>query len=155
MVMLIADAVNQVGPDEEQVLAIYLSKADGSPKPNEDGLIDPLDGATSLTYVENVPFRKLAVNPASDGTYLASYGPILNPVERNYATGSLDPTADIRTLFCDPEPKHAKWQYWESELSDSEFLPEYRCVMVHGQCWVVEVDAPRGSHWPSKWPDWT
>ena len=102
-----------------------------------------LDGAISLTYLDSVPHRKLVVSPTNDGIYLASYGSILNPVERNYTTGSVDPDG-VRTLLCNPEPKHAKWQYWESRLSDAEFLPEYRCILVHGQCWVVEVDVDTG-----------
>ena len=143
VVMLMADAVNQIDPDGRPVLAIYLSRATESTKPPEDGMIDPLDGAVSLTYTESVPFRKMVVSPTNDGIYLAHYGPILNPVERNYTTGSVDPNA-ARTLVCDPEPRHARWQYWESELSDGDFLPEYHCIVVHGQCWVVEADPPRG-----------
>ena len=142
-VMLIADAVRQVGPDGHSVLAIYLSRATESAKPTETEPIDPLDGAISLTYLDSVPHRKLVVSPTNDGIYLASYGSILNPVERNYTTGSVDPDG-VRTLLCNPEPKHAKWQYWESRLSDAEFLPEYRCILVHGQCWVVEVDVDTG-----------
>ena len=142
-VMLIADAVRQIGPGDHSVLAIYLSRATESAKRMENAPIDPLDGAISLTYLDNVPHRKLVVSPTNDGIYIASYGSILNPVERNYTTGSVDPNG-VRSLVCDPEPKHAKWQYWKSGLSDAEFLPEYRCIIVHGQCWVVEADPGRG-----------
>ena len=139
---LIAQPVNQIGPDGP-ILAIYTSRATESITPAEGGQITPFDGATSLRRIESVPYRKLVVNPNADGTYTALRGPILNPVEGDYATGSIDPDA-ARALLCDPEPQHARWEYWESELSDPEFYPEYRCLIVHGQCWVVEADLNQG-----------
>ncbi len=140
---LIAQPVNQVNPDGVPVLAIYLSRATESIAPADGEQIEPFNGAVSLRYIEKIPYRKMVVNLNADGTYTAYYGPILNPVEGNYATGSIDPDA-ARALLCDPKPQHARWEYWESKLSNPEFYPEYRCLIVHGQCWVVEADLSQG-----------
>ena len=140
---LIAIPVNQNNADGTPVLAIYLSRATESIAPAAGEQITPFDGTVSLQYIEKIPHRKMVVWPNNDGTYTAYYGPILNPVEGYYATGSIDQDA-VRLLLCDPEPKHARWEYWPSELSNDEYYPEYRCLIVHGQCWVVEADLNQG-----------
>ncbi len=139
---LIANAVEQVSP-YGPVLAIYTSKAVDNLEYTPGQPREPLDGAVSLEYAENIPGRKLVVNPNTDGTYTALYGPILDPVEGHYATGSIDGNA-ARTLNCNPEPQHTKWQYWERKLPGVDIVPEYRCLCVHGSWWIVEADRSHG-----------
>ena len=83
------------------------------------------------------------MQPANDGTYFATHGPILNPVEGDYTTGRIDHSA-TRTFYSNPEPRHTKWQYWECELLNEDIIPEFRCLMVHGECWVVDADREQG-----------
>ena len=138
-VILIANAIRQISPDGP-VLAIYLSRATDEfiARPGT-GTIDPLEGAVSFRYLDEAPYRKMVVNLANDGTYLAYYGSILNPVDGDYSTGGIDPST-ARLLHCNPEPQHTEWQYWESRIPVDEFVPRYHCLVVHGQCWVVEVN---------------
>lgn len=141
---LIAQPINQVDNNDQPVLAIYLCRATESIITAEDEQITPFDGAVSLKHLDNIPYRKMVVNPNADGTYTALYGQILNPVEGNYATGSLDPANEIRHLLCNPEPRHTKWEYYERQIPDGDTIPEYRCLIVHGECWVVEADPEHG-----------
>ena len=143
VVQLIANAVTQIDEnDGTPLLAIYLSKA-VHPAPPEGEQIHPLDAAISIDYAEEIPYRKLVVQPTNVGTYSVNYGPILNPVEGDYATGRIDRGA-TRILHCDPEPPHTKWQYWECELLNENITPEFRCLVVHGECWVVDADRVQG-----------
>ncbi len=143
VVELIANVVRQVNEnDGTPLLAIYLSKAVHPALP-EGEQIHPLDAAISMNYAEGTPHRKLVVRPAADGTYFADYGPILNPVEGDYATGRIDRNA-VRTLHCNPEPRHTKWQYWECELLNEGIIPEFRCLMVRGEWWIVDADREQG-----------
>ena len=139
---LIAQPINQVSPNGP-VLAIYIGKAVNHPDFPMDRPVEPFDGAVSLEYAESTPHRKLVVNLNTDGTYTALYGPILNPIEGNYATGSIDGSS-ARLLYSNPEPQHAKWQYRESEIPEGDTVPEYHCLRVHGWWWVVEVDRSQG-----------
>ena len=142
VVQLIANAVHQDSPNGP-IMAIYLSKA-VHPAPPEGEQIHPLDAAISIDYAEEIPYRKLVVMPVSNSNYyIASHGPILNPVEGNYVTGRIDPNA-TRTFYANPEPPHTKWQYWECELLNENITPEFRCLMVHGECWVVDADRVQG-----------
>ena len=78
------------------------------------------------------------------GAYQAMYGPILNPVEGDYSTGSIDP-ANARPINCNPEPRHCRWQYWESGLTKGDWLvPRFHCLQVSGEWWVVEVAGAHG-----------
>ena len=142
VVQLIANAVQQDSSDGP-IMAIYLSKA-VHPAPPEGEQIHPLDAAISIDYAEEIPYRKLVVLPVSNSNYyIATHGPILNPVEGDYATGRIDHSAAC-TLYSDPEPRHTKWQYWECELLNEDIIPEFRCLMVHGECWVVDADREQG-----------
>ena len=88
----------------------------------------------------NTSPSKAVVWLMSDGTYTARYGPILNPVERDFSTGSIDDDA-ARTLYCNPEPAHVGWQYWESGLSTKQtVIPEFHVLWGSEQVWVVDVD---------------
>ena len=144
VVQLIANAVQQVNEnDGTPLLAIYLSKAVHSRAFPKGELIDPWESVLSLGYAEETPHRKLVVRPTNDGTYFADYGPILNPVEGDYATGRIDLNA-VRILHCDPEPRHTKWQYWECELLNENITPEFHCLMVRGEWWIVDTDREQG-----------
>ena len=90
-----------------------------------------------------VPNRKLVVFPPREGIFEVMYGPIINPVEGNYSTGSID-SDNSRPLTGNPEPNHCRWQYWESGLDKGGWLvPGFHCLQVFGAWWVVEVDQVR------------
>ena len=97
-----------------------------------------------MVPAQATPHRKLVVFPPVGGVYEAMYGPILNPVEGDYSTGSADPESS-RPLRGNPEPKHCRWRYWESELDKGDWLvPRFHCLQVSGEWWVVEMDRGRG-----------
>lgn len=117
-------------------IGIYLCPATGEPKE------DIMEYIASMAHTQPVPTRKLVVFPPKSGVYQAIYGPILNPVEGDYATGSSDP-GNGRPLTCNPEPKHWRGQYWESGLTLGDSF-RFHCLQMFGNWWVVEVDEVRG-----------
>ena len=146
-IQLIAHSILQVGEDDGGFLiAIYLSRAQAEDVPEDSaGLVDPMGYTANLKYADKTPFRKLVVQQTSDGTYVVQYGPILNPVEGDYSTGRIDQD-NVRWLYwCDPEPAHTRWQYWESQLSaEQQVVPEFKCLMLRGEWWVVDSDRAKG-----------
>ena len=121
---------------------IYFTRSK-SGLPDTDELIDPIEYVSNLVYAEKTPSRKLVVALMNDGTLSIRYGPILNPTVGDYSTGRLDPD-NFRTLDCNPEPRHTKWQYWESGLTvDQQVMPEFRCLLLRGEWWVVDADRKR------------
>ncbi len=58
----------------------------------------PIEYVASLKVTEERPSRKFVVQPHSDGTYIAKYGHIANPVDGDYSTGALDWNGDVRTF---------------------------------------------------------
>ena len=149
VIQLIAHVVQQWNPDlQEPVLGIYLCTAEGdgkfsnaNPASTEEELLEHILG---LTYAGPVPTRKMVVSLLSDGTYVAQYGLVENPVEHNYWSGRADPDS-VRTLYCDPEPSHARYLYHDNDISEGQdTIPEYHCLQANGTWWVVDVDRTRG-----------
>ena len=144
-IQLIANAIPQNTVDGT-IIALYLCKCkDGRTQSQSTDTepATPLDYAVRLTYDEKTPGRKIVVRLLDDGTYLAQYGRIANPVEGDYSTGQLD-QEDVRTLHCNPEPAHARWQYWESSVTDGQVsVPEFHCLQVNGEWWIVDVERNR------------
>ena len=97
-----------------------------------------------MTPAQPVPQRKLVVSPPHSGTYAAMYGPVLNPVNGDYSTGSIDPE-NARLIYCNPEPRHCRWKYWEPRVTkrDGE-VTRLHCLQVFGEWWVVDVDVGAG-----------
>ena len=144
-VQLIAHAIPQVDSESGAfALAIYIARAVGRDTSQDTEPVDQFEYVTSFDYAEKTPDRKLVVSLVSDGTYVASYGPILDPVEGDYSTGNID-YDNARTFYYDAEPSHGRYQYWESNLSAEQVVvPEFRCLHAHGQWWIVDVDRARG-----------
>ena len=47
-------------------------------------------------------------------------------------------------LSLDPEPSHAKWEYYESLVTEGQaVIPEFHCFMLRGEWWVVDIDTER------------
>ena len=141
----IAHAIGQTNAgDGNKLVSIYFTQAVSNPDPTAPEPATALELAASLGYAETKPGRKIVVNFLDDGTYVGQYGSIVNPVEGDYSTGRLD-TDDARTLYCDPEPSHAKWQYWDGELTaEQRVVPEYRCVRTATEWLIVDFDRERG-----------
>ena len=143
VIQLIAHLILQVNPEGESLIAIYLCTAKSTLDTSSLDHIDSGEYAVRLTYAESAPSRKMAVYLMDDGTYTASYGPIANPVEGDYSTGSLDPS-NYRTLYCNSEPSNIGWDYWESQITNEQLaIPAFHCLQVHGGWWVVDVDYTR------------
>ena len=124
------------------LIGIYLCPA--TAEFNSEGSQDIMDWIARMVPTQPAPNRKMAVSRPEDGVYQALYGPVLNTVEWDYSTGSIDP-ANSRPLRCDPEPNHCRWQYWESGLNRGDWLvPRFHCLQVFGEWWIVEVDRARG-----------
>ena len=132
--------------DGNLLLAIYFSGGKNNVYHNTADLPpNPLEYIASWDYADVTPFRKAVVQLLNDGTYSTLYGPIINPVVGDYPTGGLDPD-NFRTFHCNPEPAHASWKYWESELTDGQqVIPEYRCMNPGGHTWTIaDIDKDRG-----------
>ena len=138
--MLTAQAIPQMTPSGEDLIGIYLCKASAV-----EGTEEEADIMRFITRMapEPVPSRKLVVSPPQGGTYQALHGPILNPIEGDYSTGRVDHANAIPTN-CNPEPRHCRWQYWESALTKGDWLvPSFHCVQVFSEWWVVDIDRKR------------
>ena len=138
-VMLCAHIIPQRQTSGEDLIGIYLCKAVGGLR--ETGDIDPLEYTTQLICSEATPFRKMVAQLVSDGTYFIQYGEVLNPVEGDHSTGRLD--QDTVTEFRgDPEPAYGKWEYQDIQIGDGPLrtIPEFHCLQVFGEWWVVDVD---------------
>ena len=125
----------------EPLLALYFCKA----KLPDNVEADSIEKwASWLQYAEAVPSRKAVVQPLDSGSYYAEYGPIANATEGDYSTGALDREGWTLYYHCDPEPAHARWQYWESEVTPQQkVVPEFRCLQVRGEWWIVDIDRER------------
>jgi len=138
---LIAAAIPQRSPvssDHSDIIGIYLCRAMDSEQTGEEQ--DIMKSITEMVPADPAPHRKLVVSAPQDDTYTVAYGPILNPVEGDYFTGSVDPTY-TRVFKCNPEPRHCRWQYWESALSKGDrSISILHCLQVFGEWWVVEID---------------
>ena len=142
--LLIADTIPQRSPissGRADIIGIYLSRATAAEGTEEEE--DVMKFITLMSPFEAVPHRKLVVYAPQNGTYQVMYGPILNPVEGDYSTGSIDP-ANARQLDGNPEPRHCRWRYWDSELpqkssSGEWFVPRFHCMQVFGEWWIVEM----------------
>ena len=142
---LVAEVALQRDPAGSYVIGIYLTRAEFRPPQGYEEPQTPFEYVAGLFPAEARPSRKLVIQLLSDGTYVAQYGHIANPVEGDYSTGMLDRNQDVRTFYCNPEPPHTDWQYWESRVTEGQVVvPRYMCAVV-GPSWVVaDADAQRG-----------
>ena len=135
---LIAEAVPQRSPRSSgpaDIIGIYLCRSEG----NEEEK-DIMEFITHMIPADPVPNLKLVVSAPQDGTYPVYYGPIRNPVKGDYSTGSID-SVNARPLNCNTEPRHCRWQYWESALTKGDWLVvRFHCLQVFGEWWIVEMD---------------
>ena len=143
--MLIAEAVPQrsdTSTSNLDLIGIYLCPATAVVGSGEHG--DVMDLTMRMTPSQPTPNRKIVVAPPQGGTYPVLYGPILNPVEGDYSTGSID-SDNARSFNCNPEPRHCRWKYWESGLTKGDWLvPRFHCLQAFGEWWVVDVDRTHG-----------
>lgn len=144
-IQLIAHVIPQLTPDMTPILGVYLCTAkvneQSSPVTTESELLEHI---AKFTYAESIPNLKMVVNLVDDGTYMAQFGPIQNPVNYDYSTGRVDPN-NIRLLYCNPEPSQVKWEYHDNSITEGqEVIPEYHCYQVYGSWWIVDVDRARG-----------
>ena len=131
---------------EPNLIGIYLCQA-VSGLANPSGEVDPLDFTVRLVCADTKPSRKMVVQPVNDGSYYIRYGAVLNPVDGDHSTGSLDP-ATIEEIRGDPEPTYAKWEYYDIPLAAGPLvtIPEFHCLQIRGEWWVVDVDKAKGAH---------
>ena len=142
---VVAEVALQRDPEGRYVIGIYLTRAEFRPPSGYEEPQSPFDYVAFLAPADPLPSRKLVIQPMSDGTYIAQCGHIANPVEGDYSTGMLDRNMDVRTIYCNPEPPHTDWQYWESRVTEGQVvMPRYKCAVI-GPYWVVaDADEQRG-----------
>ena len=144
----IAHVVPQYDNDMTPVLAIYLSGAmsdgkfsEANPASTEAELVEY---AARLTYEWSVPSLKMVIRQLNNGSYIAQFSSIVNPIEYNFVAGMMD-TSNVRLLYCDPEPKHVTHIYYDNDISIGQtVIPEYHCFKFRDQWWIVDVDRTRG-----------
>ena len=80
----------------------------------------------------------------SDGTNRGELGSLANPVEADYSSGRLDRSVPTELLRLDSQPSHAKWEYFDSQVTKGQaVVPEFHCLMLRSEWWVVDVDRER------------
>ena len=135
VINLIAIATHQVHEHTgSPLMAIYLIRAESNGT-GQDYYPWPMNYIASLEPLEKVPYRKMVIVPSREGGYIAGYGQIENPVELNYATGSLDP-ATTRLLYFNPPPTHIEQELAGLALGDDGEWPRIYCFM-HENVWHV------------------
>ena len=97
-----------------------------------------------LAPQDNVPNIKVVINLVSDGTNRGELGSLANPVEADYSSGRLDRSVPTELLRLDSQPSHAKWEYFDSQVTKGQaVVPEFHCLMLRSEWWVVDVDRER------------
>ena len=126
----------------EPLVALYFCKTELLPLVgDEEGTL--VEWASRMTYAEDVPSRKAVVQLLDDGTYIARLGEIANPTAGDYSTGMLDTTKPLLQYFCNPEPSHTRWTYFENELTPGQrVVPEFLCIRGK-DWWIVDRDLER------------
>ena len=129
----------------DPVMALYLTQAEVA----EEYLtatepVDPLEFVARLRPHTKLPSSKLVVNLLNNGCYTAEYGRIENPTEFDYSTGRLDRSFQTQRLYLDPEPAHVKWWYRDDPKANEQVVvPEFHCMMLRNEWWIVDVDRQR------------
>lgn len=139
--LLIAEAIPQKSPEaaKPDIIGIYLIHATVDRAPDGPKYNVP-EYMARMRPAKPVPSYKLAVGPPTDGLYPVTFGPILNPVEGDYSTGSVD-RANARLFNVDPKPKHCRWEYWPTGVKSAEKVaPRFNCLQVLGEWGIVEPD---------------
>ena len=127
-------------------MALYLCRAEPAPtNVATNSEVDALEYTASLAPWQTVPDNKVIINLLSDGTYTGELGEIENSVQGDFATGRLDRSVPTEVLQLDPQPTHAKWEYFENGITKGqEVVPEFHCLMLRSEWRVVDVDRERG-----------
>ena len=148
--MLIAEAIPQgtTTTGSPDLIGIYLCPA--RVESYTDGDIDPLEYTTRMVPAQSTPNRKLVVFPPVGGVYEAMYGPILDPVEGDYSTGSADPESS-RPLRAIPNLSTAGGDIgrasWVKETGWYPGSTVYRCPASGGLSrWTAAGPVP-ASRW--------
>lgn len=144
--LVVAFATSQEdGNTGDPVMALYLCRAlPAAIFSKAKGEINPLEYTASLAPQNSVPDSKVVVNLLEDGTYRGELGSVANPVEGDYSTGRLDRSVPTEVLRLNPQPSHARWEYYESKVTGGQrVVPEFHCFMLRGEWWVVDLDRER------------
>ena len=136
---LIVHTILQTSGDNRLFLSLFLCLATSGLDLHSEQKFEVEKYAAALTHATTTPFSKMIVSYTEGGTYMASYGEVIDPVEYDYSAGAIDPR-HVESLFFDPEPTNVQHHYWESELTkDYLVMPEFHCVLI-GQSWhIVDV----------------
>ena len=69
------------------------------------------------------------------------------PLRTTTRRAALTAASPTELLQLDPEPAHAKWEYYESQVAEGQaMVPEFHCFMLRGGWWVVDIDRERGMY---------
>ena len=144
---LVAHVIPQLSESGDDLIAIYLCKAQGGITSTDDTALDPLIYTAWLNCFDPASREKIVAQLQSDGSYWINYGPILNPVEDNHSTGRID-TRRSRYSSYNPEPPGIKWGYLEIGIADGmlRLIPSFHCLQVFGEWWVVDTDGEKRAY---------
>ena len=116
--------------------------------------VEPLEFVARLRPHTKSPGNKLVVSLLDNGCYTAEYGRIENPMEFDYATGRLDRSVQTQRLYLDPEPVHVRWWYRDDPNAEEQVaVPEFHCMMLGNEWWIVDVDRQRGIYGQAAYVD--
>ncbi|MCY3691994.1 MAG: hypothetical protein OXH30_08360, partial [Chloroflexi bacterium] len=152
----IAEAIHQIdGNTGEPILAIYLIQVTFDTIPPKGPLPEEkevLQFMAAWYPASDTPFGKLVISESinDDGTYVAYYGSVRDPVPGTFATGGLDPEGDIRSFRCNPYPDRG--QYWYRDASfipDETRCPRFYCLEMQNEWWIAdaEISLQRDTLW--------
>ena len=143
-VQFVAHVIPQMNQSGEDLIAIYLCKAEGGISNTGGETLHPFEYTAWLNCVEPESRRKLVVQLLSGGSYLLHFGPVMNPVDSDHSTGRIDASQSWYSS-CSPEPPDVKWEYRDSGTAGGKLrvVPSFRCLQVFGEWWVVETDPVR------------
>ena len=144
---LVAHIIPQMTESGDDLIAIYLCKAEGGITSTNEANLDPFEYTAWLNCIDPPPRRKIVAQLQSDGSYLLHYGPVLNPVEDDHSTGRIDTSRSWYSTG-NPEPPGMKWEYRKIEIAGGKLrvVPSFRCLQVFGEWWIVDTDGEKRAY---------
>ena len=112
---------------------------------NSSNGLDPLEYAAHMFCAGRVPHHKVVAQLCDDGSYYLTVGPVLNTVEDDHSTGTLDQQSARQTLS-HPEPAFTRWGYYGLGIEEGRLrvIPELLCLQVLGRWWIADLDRETG-----------
>ena len=144
---LVAHIIPQMTESGDDLIAIYLCKAEGGITSTNAANLNPFEYTAWLNCIEPASRSKIVAQLQSDGSYWLHYGPVLNPVEDDHSTGRIDTSRSWYSTG-NPEPPGMKWEYRKIEIAGGQLrvVPSFRCLQVFGEWWIMDTDGEKRAY---------